>query len=153
MDNADWEKVQANFNYFASQLTIDDDVMVAVADDEITIQELYDSGIRYKGSSMPINNEALTTISKMHSGLNVTIDIWRAAESRIITSIPIALVPFISGLFIFRTYTWFNGNKQFLPLPFLALALALILFVVIFWQLSRIKYKQVRKGITDIICQ
>lgn len=153
IEQTDWKKVQDNFKFLDSQLTADDNMKVAISDCEITIQEYYWSGIYYKGSSKSVNNEARTTIKSASGKLIVTIDIRRAIESRLMTNISIILAP-VSGIrYVYDLYTWFNGNTRSAPLAYMAFSLFLALLVVVFWQLSRTKYKQVRKGITDIIVQ
>ncbi len=151
IEPVNWANVQDNFRYFTTQLTIDDNVMVSVAEEEIVILEFYDSGIVNRGSSMPINNEAETTIRYSGRGVTVTVELRRAGESIFFTNIVVILWLVLSLLFIILLFSWLAGSKVFNALPLLIPIGVLTLIIVIMWTITRGKYKRVRAGIKAII--
>ena len=151
IEQIDWDNAVEKFRDFSSRLTAEDNITVEVSGDEIVMFEFYDSGIRYKGSPMAINNEVTTVIQNGQSGIDVEIEIWRAGESRILSNVFIVLSALSLSLFIFRLYTRLSGNIEFSPLPFLAASVGLSSAVIVFWLVFRIKYLAVKEGITTIL--
>lgn len=149
--NIQWEHAVSSFNYFAAQLTTDDNILVSVAEDDILVQEFYDSGIRVRGSSMPVNSEVWTAINKSDTGVVITIDIWRAGEARIFTNIFMFLWLLTAVLCLLVTYYWLAGYSDANPLPLLVATCGLTLAVALQWLIARTKYTSVKKGINNII--
>jgi hypothetical protein len=146
-----WDRLADNFRYFASQLNIDDNILLSVEEDEILIQEFYDSGVRARGSSVPINNEAWTAIRKTDGGVNIAIDIWRASAARILTNI-FTILSLITTLFcLLISYYWLAGYGDANPLPSLIATFILISIVALSWLITSMKYKSIKKGINAII--
>lgn len=140
-----------NFSEYSSSLNINGTKLIAVLDDEIIIQEFYDSGIRYRGSEMALNNEILAVLRKDIDKLKVTIDLWRAFESRLLTNVFIILSFALSLLLMLGICGWFFRCITFNLLPLLVLILVFDLVIILMWTSSRMKYIGVKRLIKTVI--
>ena len=146
-----WSRALSTFQEYFRKFNADGDLLISVSDTEISLQEFYDSGVRYRGSAMVINNEILVSIEDEGGNAKMTFYIWRALESRLITNVA-TVIAFLSSLILMYDISKWIGRDE-IPqlLPLLMLILICHLVTITMWMSTRMKYLGVKRRVLNII--
>lgn len=146
----DWDYVLALFKAESiKEENLASDVFITCSQEEINIEEFYDSDARHRGSDMVLNNEAHTIITMENSNLKVTIEIYRVFESRIITNVFLVLHLLFSTTLIAQliSFVWKDFVDNFSIVLALIFTIAFSGTLALLWILSRQKTKMIKRMI------